>query len=400
MRASRKVSAFQKNNEIAAKTQQVPIMKYRTILALVASVLPLEFTAAYECLSPGELREPQFFNTEVVNNSLTRLRLAQRFRTLPPVALPNPGGFGQALVQFDGNNIKIDASASNPLNIFDKRRVEAFARGKLSYDFRVCNLDTDQTITAAIRFKVKRVGRITTFMPSSTSALGVSARIRDLQDSREIDYRVIEDTSVGNLFGSFKVIAKIPVPIPEISQTERADVETFVIQLRGGRTYRFELFAAARSISGLQLNPVTTPFATANFLDPLVDIGLDDSPGIELLDFSIDVAEDPGQQIEALALTVDSLQQAVADLAAKVDSLDPSLGARMLDLEDLVSENGELIADLEDGADARDERIADLESELQVLKTQIESLQNHTHEYLSGKSQGHNNTRQSTSPPK
>jgi hypothetical protein len=184
--------------------------------------------------------------------------------------------------------------------------------------------------------------------------------------------------------------------------------------------YRFELFAAARSTTGYLTSPISVVFATANFSNPIIDIGLNDEPGIELVDFSIDVALDPASlsdEVAELKRLLESLREGLVSVGARVDEM--NLEELLTDVNDQLAEQDDLIAALRlDMAteinalrqllEAQDELIAahrmDAETQIsalrQLLEAHIEQFQNHTHEYLTGEGTGHNNTSVGTSPPR
>jgi hypothetical protein len=338
------------------------------------------------CLSPGELKNVLIFRSEVMNNSLTR-----KARTIGPIHLPaeplaNPGIFGLTRVQFTHSAIQLDATATRPVGVPFGRQIEAFARGKLFLDFAVdCGSAEETSVVVAVSFRVKRVGLMSTFWPGSTSSFGVSARFRDLTENRDIDFRVIEDTTVGNLLGNVKTIAKVPVPVPEIEALSLADVETFVISVRKGRVYRFELFAAAKSTTGLSTAPVV--FAFANLYDPVpVDlVGNFRTAGIELAEFKMDVAvnstdADVQQELSDLRRMVESLREAVASVSAQLEAVGPSMDALVSDLHEKLAE--------------QDERHG------QAVQALGNEFEHHTHDYLTGIGEGHNSTAVVTSKPK
>lgn len=355
---------------------------------------------AVNCLTPGEFRDNFSFGSQVLNNSLIR-----KARTIGPIHLPaepldNPGLFGWTSVDIAGPTIRLDAFANRQVGLPLDRQIEAFARGSLSVDFAVdCGSSENTSVVVAVSFRVRRVGRITTFWPGSTVSFGVSARIRDLAENRAIDFRVIEDVTEGNLLGAFKTIAKVPIPIPEIEQMSLADIETFVIQVRRGRVYRFELFAGARATTGLTASP--GPVARANFYDPVDLLGHFEHAGIELAEFTLDVASDPGDaqaEIAELRQMVESLREAVASLGTQLEAVGPNLGVLISDLNEKLAEQDER------HRQAVEQLRTDLETRTGALSQGLgaltDELSGHTHDYLTGKGQGHNNTVVTTSPPK
>jgi hypothetical protein len=232
--------------------------------------------------------------------------------------------------------------------------------------------------------------------------MSVSALIRDTVEGRNIDYRLIDNISVGNLLGNWQVVAKVPVPIPDFDSAELAAIETFVVQLRPGRTYRFELYAAARSTSGWT-GGVVGPWATANFYDPIVEIGLNGTPGIELVDFAIDVSSDQSQQIEELRETISSLQRSLSLLSMQFEEIDPTLSTRVEVLEDNDAMARERIDTLEASYDQLADEISAIWTQIEDARSTMESLdeslRDHTHEYLTGQGSGHNNRTATTSKP-
>ena len=372
------------------------------LIAGLAGSAPSAQAQSVTCLVPGDFRNDFTFTPAVVNRSLQRKARTVLTRTFPATPLDNPSIFGVAAVEFGGQNILLEANAIRTVGVPGDRQIEAWARGKLYLDFEVCGGTADATTTVAVSFKVKRVGRISTFLPGSTSSFGVSARFRDMVDGRDVDFRVIEDTSVGNLLGAFKTIAKVPIPIPELEQSSIAKIETFVLQLRKGRHYRFELSASAKSTTGLMIgfNPVLRHFATADFRNPFIELGLGGTAGIELVDFSMDVALDPAdvqQELTTLRTLVTSLQNALASLGERVEGIGPNVEVLVSDLHEKIAEQGETHAqEIETLRLDVEERVADVRHD---LETHTDEFSDHTHDYLTGQGRGHNNTGASTSTP-
>jgi uncharacterized coiled-coil protein SlyX len=384
-------------------------MKHQYSIAVLFVTTLLSSPAfGVDCLMPGQFKNDFIFTPQIVNNSLVKKArigvLGNEIRPRENVA--NPGIFGRSFVGFNGQNIELLAFAVNPVYFNTFRRIEAFARGKLFIDFKVdCGSVLNDSLTALVSFKVKRLGRLSTFSPASSTNLGVSARIRDQVENRDVDFRVIENTSVGNLLGSFRVIAKVPVPVPEVESSEGITIETFVVQLRRDRTYRFELFAGSRSTSGVPPGPSPLPpVARADFLDNFPNIAnLNTTPGVELLDFSIDVAADQSTEVAALKLAVESLQQSLALLSNQILDLDESLRLQITDLENSLVNQNENITSLQDGQTQHASDISSIKDNLETLQATINDIRknadSHTHEYFTGKSVGHNNTNATTSAP-
>lgn len=350
------------------------------------------------CLTPGELKNDFSFGGEVLNNSLVR-----KARTIGPIHLPaepldNPGLFGWSVAEVAGPTIRLDAFANRQVGLPLDRQIEALARGRLSVDFTVdCGSSENVTVTVAVSFRVRLVGRISTLWPGSTSTIGVSARIRDVAENRDIDFRVLHDTTVGNLLGSFKTIKQIPVPIPDVEGTSEAKVETFVIQVRKGRRYRFELFAAAKSTTWLTLSP--GPFARANFSDPID--GIPGNGGVELAEFTMDVGTDPGDvqaELSELRRIVESLRAAVVALGAQLEAVGPNLAVLESDLNEKVAEHderqGRAVELLRTDMDTRTGALS------QGLDALTNELSGHAHDYFTGTGAGHNTKVVTTSPPK
>lgn len=355
------------------------------------------------CLSPGDLKDDFSFDTQVVNNSLIRKARTILSFTLPADPLPNPSIWGHTTVQFAGPTILLETSVNRPFGIPGDRQIEAFARGKLSADFTVdCGTSENASAVVAVSFQVRRVGRITTFSPGSTSTFAVSARIRDVAENRDIDYRVIDDTSVGSLLGSWKMVGKVPAPVPEIDQLSLAKVETFVIQVRKGRLYRFELFAAARSTTGLHGAPVSiADFAKVNFFDPVAEFALAGAPGIELAGFKMDVGLNPtdvAAEVSELKRMVESLREAVATLGAQLEAVGPNMEVIVSDLQNKLGEQDE-----RHGRSVEQLR-GDVETQTGAARQALDALtgdfESHTHAYLTGEGVGHNTTSVTTSTPK
>ncbi len=348
--------------------------------AVCIGLLLSESAYSAVCLTPGEFKNNFLFETQVLNDSLIKKARTIKLpffgtKTFPAEDVQNPGNLGQSLVDFQGtNNIRLDASASRPIGIVGvTRQIEAFARGKMYVDFIIdCGNTTGETITASVFFRVKRVGRITTLAPGSTSKVQVLARFRDNVTNRDVDSRLIENKSVGGLLGKTIKVLKIPVPIPDIQETEEATIETFVLQLRKGREYRFELIAAAKSTAGLA-GSVT--FATANFRDPIVDIGINDTPGIALVNFEMDIATDQGEEISELKMIVESLREALVLLTTQIEDLDPSVGEQISNLQSIVDEQEEAIAILQDDQAQFDSTFSDIQQQLSGINDQLTILQ-------------------------
>lgn len=270
-----------------------------------------------ECLSSGQLKDDFILQTAVVNRKLVKKeRTGWGGRVIQPEqAVSNPGIYGQSIVDFNGQNIQLLAFANNTSYTTIFRKIESYSRGKLYTDFVVdCGSSTNESIAATITFQTKVLGRLITFYPGGNAIFQASARITDLTENRIVDYRLLENNSEGELLGSVKFVKKFPVVVPQVTNAEVTPTENFVIQLRKGHTYRFELFAAAKATSGYVANPGATTFARIDFRENFADIG-NYSPGVELVNFSIDVATDQSEELQLLKATVESLQQSLSTLS-------------------------------------------------------------------------------------
>jgi hypothetical protein len=109
-----------------------------------------------------------------------------------------------------------------------------------------------------------------------------------------------------------------------------------------------------------------------------------------------------GDRIRWLQLSVTAGQdpfEAIADLQSQIDDLAAENAAQDLRLDGLegrVDDLEDRVDGIEDRVDDREEGLGDLAG---VVRRLIEFVRTHTHEYLTGKGRGHNNTKATTQPP-
>ena len=191
------------------------------------------------------------------------------------------------------------------------------------------------------------LGRFVTFYPGAKADFQVAIRIRDLDTNRVIDYRLLENVSEGDLLGSVRFVNKLPVVIPQYVGAEQSAVERFVVPLDRGHIYRIELFAAARSTSGPLANPGATSLARVDLLDQVPDIG-SYMPGVQLVSFSIEVANDQADEVLLLKSAIESLQRSIATLSEQHSDLVEDLNSQIEDLLNTIANLQTDVALLED----------------------------------------------------
>lgn len=355
-------------------------MTYKHTLAALFLITFSGVLFATECLSPGQYKNDFNFSGTIVNDSLVKkARTGLRGVVIQPEQpVSNPGIYGSTKVQVNGNNIQLVAFANNITYTTVFRKIESFARGKLYVDFSVdCGSTLNDTISATLSFHPKILGRISTFYPGSKAVFQVAARITDLDENRIIDYRLLENQSVGNLLGSFKIIAKLPVVVPQTSTSELAPVQNFVLNLRRGHTYRFELFAAARATTGYVANPGSSTLARVDFLENNVEFpGY--SPGVEITDFSLDVATDSSAEIEQLKAAVESLQQSLSTLSDQVTEQDASHREQLEEINNLIAGQREDIILLQNEQALTDQRQDTLEQKINDIEDHLTKTKGNT----------------------
>lgn len=386
-----------------------------TLLILAGTFTMPSMTYAAEVLQPGGFKDDFTFGGQ---------RIKRRAVEFISCGFPRPFDFsctrnirgtlrGDSRVELTPPTMKLEARVRNataPL------RREATAIGKLSTNFCVegdimgaCGGPDNETTTATVFYEVAWLGRIRTFLPGTKASFKLDVLIRDLKTEEAVAFTTLENATSGDdLLGGFTTIGKIPVPVPQIESAGQSEVKAFVVQLRRGRTYSFEVVATAKA-SHSKVLALTE--AGSNFFDSF-QIG-DAQDGVEIVSFSIDVATDTSQDISSLKIQVDSLQQTVGKLGDQIsineEEFDSRLSASATEIDGL----NERIASLEENLiELREELIdgqADLHAEISTLQQQVQTLINqltevsrnlegHTHSYLTGKGNGHNNTPATSGP--
>jgi hypothetical protein len=321
-----------------------------------------------------------------------------------------------------------------------------------------CSFPDGETITANIFYKVSWAGRVTTFGPFVSGQFKLLANITDLSSRQPVSTTVLQDETVGGGLSAVKIIkiagVPIPIPLPVIDRVQIEEVRTFTVQIKRGQRYRFEVDA---------LLFAKTPVANGgivkmNFNDAVAGIGtsgLERDGGVFVDEFRVEVGSGSGSggDLDDLNEQISMLQQSLNSLSTQIGSQGESFSAELTDVRqlsgglqeqvtdlgiDLGNLNAEIavlttedtllqsdiadlselaqkllldmadintqLGDLSTGQTDLQSQIAAIENDVGILETQHNMLQeafsSHTHEYLTGKGDGHNNTNVSTSPPK
>lgn len=124
-------------------------------------------------------------------------------------------------------------------------------RGRLVYDFcvprhgsAVCDDVADPLapdITASITFSYGISGEVSTQGPGSRSTLQAFAAVKDLTTNSFVNYVELANLTASG--GNVKVIAKIPILLPDLDGATITAPVTFTTLVKRGRKYRFELSA-------------------------------------------------------------------------------------------------------------------------------------------------------------
>jgi outer membrane murein-binding lipoprotein Lpp len=172
---------------------------------------------------------------------------------------------------------------------------------------------------------------------------------------------VVTDTTDGVLIAAETVvnekIADGKIPVAEKS------VVAMSLPLNRGHSYRVSLILKAAAVGSVgEVGSALSDFLdTASWFDLSVTAGRDPFGLIAIIDARLD----------ALETDVDALEEQVDEIAADVDALEEQVDEIAGDLEELT------------------ETVAELR----------EDFDNHSHTYLTGKGQGHNNTEAETETP-
>lgn len=200
----------------------------------------------------------------------------------------------------------------------------AIARGILYVDFCVpvpgsgtCDSPPDPAapdITASITFGYGVVGSVSALGLGAKATFAASGSVIDLDRSAYVNYQKLADLSAS--LGTVKVIAKIPIPIPDFTQAETTLPVTFTTLLKRGHTYRFQL-AGASSAQGRIGSTAGSDFY--GYATTSLQRGR-----VQLYNLTIQVGQDTSDlsnQLAELETLVASLQDQVGNLAGQIDTL-------------------------------------------------------------------------------
>lgn len=242
----------------------------------------------------------------------------------PPPNVASSDGLSLSTVSFDRSdsftqNIRLYAEV-NP--IFQRK--SAVARGILYVDFCVprsgfdsCATPPDSSapdVIASITFGYGVVGGVNALGLGSKATFAASGSVIDLDRSAFVNYQNLGELSAS--LGTIKVIAKVPVPIPDFSQAETTLPVTFTTLLKRGRTYRFQL-AGSSGAEGLAGASASSDFySNANFA---IEQGR-----VQLRNLTIQIGQensDTAKELEELKALVSSLLGQVGSLGSQIESL-------------------------------------------------------------------------------
>lgn len=259
------------------------------------------------------------------------------------ISEPSTSGAASYNITFDGpasvRNIRMSMVAVKVLGGSTVR-----ARGRLIYDFcvprpgsTVCDAVSDPLapdITASITFSYGIAGIVTTQGPGSRSNLHAFAAVKDLTTNSFVNY--LELANVTSSGGTVKVVAKVPVFLPEFEEATITSPVTFTTIVKRGRKYRFELSARGTLDAGtFLLVNAGTPGAQLNFAGPQF---LQTPDGfVQLRGLSIRISPD----------LTSALEEKVASLEEVVVSLQQQLGAMADQIATLMGNVEEDLAGLE-----------------------------------------------------
>jgi hypothetical protein len=203
----------------------------------------------------------------------------------------------------------------------------ARATGRLQLDFCVprpdanaCDSDPDQAasdIPVSITFGYGIIGRVHALGVGASAGFQATASVIDIERKTYVNYQELANLSAS--LGTVKVIAKIPIPIPDYESAEITSPVTFTTLITRGRRYRFMLSAAswADAFIGYPVSYAVSDFSTTN--------GGTTPAGLILLrDLTIHVSSDVSdlqQDVTVLQEAVSSVQEQVGALAAQVEAL-------------------------------------------------------------------------------
>jgi hypothetical protein len=257
--------------------------------------------------------------------------------------------------------------------------------------------DPPEDLIATVSFDVQRIWLFHTFA-SGTATFKSHVEIIDLDDgNKRVAYQRLDDESQGSFLGKLKVIAKVPVPLPEFDEAQVVQPVVFTVRLRRGHEYRLILTAAATADSGIR------PLGSAEIHMNGNLIGANPG-GVEVLNIAITVS--PDDRLTALEARVTALEQAVggtipeADEAQsvafdeKMNGLSEGVNDLTLDVEnvktEILSTQADLAAaiqstqaNLSAAIQATDAAVAGVQTRVGGLETQVGTMQiqfnGHTH---------------------
>jgi len=189
------------------------------------------------------------------------------------------------------NHMLMFAGANNPLGFITGAQ-SAKVVGRLVYDFCVpragsttCDETTDPAapdIVANIAFSYGLVGKVSAVGIGTKATFQATGSIQDMSTNKLVAFD--ELANISESLGHVKVIAEIPIPLPDFDSVTITKPVTFTTLLKRGKIYRFQLSAALTATTGLTVGDATVDFATfAPFLPQCF---------IEVKNLSIHIASD------------------------------------------------------------------------------------------------------------
>lgn len=294
---------------------------------------------------------------------------------------------GNAVVKFstDRKTMQLSTFVINLLPL----RHEAHAGGVIYTNFCIegdtpnsCTSSTETAEAATVTFTVSWAGRLYTFGPTATSSFKLDCEIYDEKDgtdpnhARLVAFKQLVNTSTGNLFGQWKTVAGVPIPLPSTAGVTKSEPVAFNVSLSTNHIYKFQCrgLSTANTDGGLySIN------ARSNFNDPL-SLGGQNWSGARVENFSVNVAPsyaDVQKEISTLVSQIESLQKSLGDLSDKIDSN----SAELVDQINAIRQTNDALTGrveaLETQQQASNDEISVLQGQMATLSKLIAAMQHH-----------------------
>lgn len=309
-------------------------------------LMAANFVMGQEVFQPGELRQ-----------NIKALNFVIRTTT-------DSEGIGGGVAFDDENsttqNMKLFARGSAQVS----NSFYAYAEAMMYLDFCVprtglttCDAVSDPNapdITANITFNWGVIGVVRALGVGAKAAFHSYAEVFELESKRKINYQLLQDMSAS--LGTVKVVAKIPIPRPDVVGAEVTQPVAWTTVLKRGRRYRFRLYGLSSATTGF--NVLEGNIAVSNFSGP--DIKSSNPGKVQLQNLTISVSPDGTSNLQE---TLTSLQQQIGSLVDSIESLSARIDE---DLAAIRQEHTELI-----------QQVTTLEASLNDLRQRFD---NHTHD--------------------